>query len=416
MNDLIEKTYQKAIDVLKKNVTSFGFTASTENIANYHSTWARDHSICSLAAAITDDVELIKCAKKGLLFLLNKQIDHGQVPSYVEIESRKKVYGGLGSITTIDSNMWVVIACAIFHKKTKDKSLISIQNVTRYKRFYRLFKAFDSNDCGLMEVHVASDWADIMHREYHVLYDECLYYESLRALEFLFNNSIEKNKLNEPLHFSALKRLKWISKRKPKVKRRINTTLWFTEDNINEISNDYLIYDKIPIKNYNYYQSHVQPFKHEWSQRFDTFGNILAILTKIANKNRSKKIVNHIYKNSINKPFPIKALSPVIKKQDKDWESIYSIKELPYTYHNGGIWPMLAGFWINSLMKVNMQKKAEEELENLARLMKRGNFVFNEYMHGKTGKAMGTPYQAWSAAGYIIAYHSVKHNVNLFDF
>ncbi|MFT4303374.1 MAG: glycoside hydrolase 100 family protein [Candidatus Woesearchaeota archaeon] len=417
MENIIEITYQKAIEILKKNITRKGFTASSENIANYHSIWARDHSICSIAAVLTSDSELIKCAKDGLFFLLNKQIDHGQVPSYVEIESKKKIYGGLGSITTIDSNMWIVIACAIFYKKTNEKRFISTLNTGRYKRFYRLFKAFDSNDCGLMEVHIASDWADIMNRTYHVLYDQCLYYESLRALQYLFANHIDKISHDNPsIQIAALRRLKWVSKRKPKVKRKINSVLWFDSKNIDKIKEEYLIYDDIPKKSYSYYQSHVMPFKHEWSQRFDTFGNLLAVLTKIANSRRRNKIVNYVVKEKINKPFPIKALSPPIFKKDKDWERIYDIKDKPYTYHNAGIWPMLSGFWINALMKANKPELAKTELLQLAKLLKKEKYTFHEYMNGKSSKSMGTPYQAWSAAGYIIAYHSVKSNVNLFDF
>ena len=33
---------------------------------------------------------------------------------------------------------------------------------------------------------------------------------------------------------------------------------------------------------------------------------------------------------------------------------------------------------------------------------------FNEWLHGKTGKPMGEPYQAWSAGTYLYAYECVK--------
>jgi glycogen debranching enzyme len=111
--ETIELAYNKAIECLRNNISTIGFTASTETVSNYRSIWARDHSICAIAAILTKDKELEECAKKGILHLLRKQIDHGQVPSYIEIENRKRVYGGLGSITAIDSNMWIAIVAAI---------------------------------------------------------------------------------------------------------------------------------------------------------------------------------------------------------------------------------------------------------------------------------------------------------------
>lgn len=413
-DELIEEGYKKALEILKKNITKMGFSASTERVANYYSIWARDHSICAIAAILSKDKELIEAAKKGVLLLLRKQADSGQVPSYVEIENKKKVYGGLGSITSIDSNMWIVIAAAFLHKKTKDKRFISDNNLMRYKRIYTLLKSFDSNNCGLIEVHRAGDWADVFNRTYHVLYDEVLYYQMLKDLMYLFKQGVIKTKTEDVIK-KVDKRIRWISKRKPKAKRRINDSFWLTSDNIEKIYDDYMIYEKPASGIFSFYQSHLMPFKHTWAKRFDSFGNILAIATKIANKKRSNKIINHVIKNKINKPFPIMALSPVVFKNKKDWESIYLRKEKPYTYHNGGIWPMITGFWIYILNKNNKHNLAKKELYELAKNIQKYNWKFHEYFHGKTGKSMGKTQQAWSAAGYIIAYHSFNQNMALFD-
>jgi len=413
--NIIDEGYEKALEVLRKNVTSLGFSASPERKENYYSVWARDHSICSIAACLTDDEELIKTAKQGVLLLLRKQIDHGQVPSYIEIENRKRVYGGLGSITSIDSNMWIVIASAILRKRTRDRRLISANNMVRYARLYRLLKAFDSNDCGLIEVHRAGDWADVFNRTYHVLYDECLYYEALKALTFLFREaSAQKNP--EEISKRIKKRIRWLSKRRPKVKRRINEFFWFTEDNIPRIMEEYMIYDEIEPAEYNYYQSHLMPFKMYWQKSFEDFGNILAILTNIADKAKKRKIIRYVLENEVNRPFPIRCLDPPVFEGGLGWQSIYKYKEQPYTYHNGGVWPMIAGFWIHALARNRFKRTAKRELRSLAAQLKKQDWMFNEYMHGKTGDPMGKREQAWSAAGYIIAYQSLKKHFSIFDF
>ena len=157
------------------------------------------------------------------------------------------------------------------------------------------------------------------------------------------------------------------------------------------------------------------PFRIGNQKRFDTFGNLLAIGTGIANKPKKRKIISYIFNNNINKPVPLMCLYPVVRKRDKDWEPIYAFKERPYTYHNGGIWPMITGFWIYILCKNGYQKRAEKELQALAEHLKKNNYNFHEYFHGKTGKPMGRNYQAWSAAGYIIGYKSIYGNTAIFS-
>ncbi|MBD3252552.1 hypothetical protein GF386_02380 [Candidatus Pacearchaeota archaeon] len=413
--DILEEGYKRALEVLYKNSTSKGFSASPEHYANYYSIWARDHAICSIAVCLSNDGELIETAKNGIFFLLHKQIDYGQVPSYVEIESKNRVYGGHGAITSVDSNMWVIIAAAELYRKTKDIRFLSDVNIKRYNRLYSLLKALDSNNCGLMEVPVTGDWADIFNRSYHVLYDECLYYQALKDLLFLFQERLKRKRKHEKFGINnyIFKRIKWLKKRRTKVKRRINELMWFTKDNIEKVRQEYMIVSEIKVKNYEYYQSFLMPFKNYWSQRFDSFGNIMAIITEVADKKNRNTIINYVLKNNINKPFPITALHPPVFKNNKDWEPIYSTKEKPYTYHNGGIWPMVGGFWIHVLSKV-YPEKAKEDLEILAKALKEDNWMFNEQHSGKTGKPLGRNFQAWSAAGFIIGYFSVKHRINLF--
>lgn len=411
---MIEEGYAQALDVLKKNITPMGFSASTEKHANYYSVWSRDHSVCSIAAFLSGDKELIDTAKKGLLLLLRSQADYGQVPSYIEVENRKKEYGGFGSITSVDSNLWVIIATASAYKRTKDKIFITDANMIRLKRIYSLLRSFDINNSGLIIVPKAGDWADIFNRTYHVLYDECLYYQALRDLKYLFGEGLQRTN-NPDIRKKIKKRISWISKRQSQVKRLINELFWFTKENIPKIFERYMIIEKIEEQEYPYYQSHLMPFKHHWHKRFETFGNLLAAATGIANKKRTKQIINHVLQNKVNKPFPIKAMHPPVYKNEKGWEPIYRLKEQPHTYHNGGLWPLIGGFWIYLLVKAKMPKLAERELKNLSENLKKQNWKFNEYMNGQTGKPMGRTYQAWSAASYIIAYQAIKHNVNIFD-
>lgn len=412
--DITLEAYNKAIEVLYLNKTNIGFTASPERHVNYYSIWARDHSITAIGALLSKDNALIETSIRGILHLLKHQSDYGQVPSYIEVENKKKVYGGLGAITSTDSNLWIVIAAALLYKHTKDKRLLSDAIMPRYELIYRLLRAFDSNQCGLIEVHVAGDWADIFNRNYHVLYDEVLYYSALKALAYLHECKHDISNDDE-----AKKRMLKLSKRMKKhsieTKRKVNNTFWFTDDNRERIRSEYMIFNELT-DNYPYYQSHIMPFKMYWQNQFDSFGNILAILCSVSNNDRTKTIIDFVVSNKINKPFPMTSLYPPVFKGEVSWQFIYETHEQPYTYHNGGIWPLIGGFWIASLVHAKRNTTAKSELKILANALKEQEYKFNEYMHGQSGAPMGRTYQAWSAASYIIGYNAVQKHTNLFKF
>ncbi|MFT4312529.1 MAG: amylo-alpha-1,6-glucosidase [Candidatus Woesearchaeota archaeon] len=412
--DILEKAYEQAKIVLEKNQTKLGFSATPERHVNYYSVWARDHAITSLGAILTNDEQLIETAQKGIFTLLKAQEYNGQVPTYIEIESKKRVYGGLGSITSIDSNMWVLISAAQIYKRTKNKKFLDTKRINNYRRLYKLLRAFDSNNCGLLESHIAGDWADVFKRTYHVLYDECLYYEFLKSLEFLYTNAITL-KTCEPVLLEKIKKsLRHILLRKRNVKKEINRRFWITNHNKAQVAQEYMIQNSLEGTS-PFYQSHLEPFELTWEHRFESFGNILAIVTGIADKKKKQSIISHILYNKIDTP-QLRILDPPVYEHDADWQKIYATKEQPYVYHNGGSWPFITGFWIYALAKSKKKQLAKRKLKEFAHILENQQWLFNEYFHGMTQEPLGRNNQAWSAAGYIIAYHSIFHNYNVFSY
>lgn len=83
---------------------------------------------------------------------------------------------------------------------------------------------------------------------------------------------------------------------------------------------------------------------------------------------------------------------------------------LPGHYHNGGIWPFIGGLWVRYLVALGRVELAHRELIGLAEACRQGidgEWEFNEWLHGATGRPMGKAEQAWSAASYIHAYLSL---------
>jgi glycogen debranching enzyme len=151
----------------------------------------------------------------------------------------------------------------------------------------------------------------------------------------------------------------------------------------------------------------------ETDDRFDATGNLLAILCGVANDDQTNKILDHIENVGLDKPFPVRVLHPPILPGDKEWREYYRVfnLNLPHQYHNGGIWAWVGGVYVAALVRAGRQARAAQVLEALAASLRPGRkaeWECNEWLHGETGRAMGAPYQAWSAGMFIYAEHAVN--------
>jgi glycogen debranching enzyme len=373
-----EEAYQKAINVLEHCKNSSGFNASGLK-GGYEGLWARDSIISSLGASFIPE-KFKDAFEKSLETLSINQSELGQIPNAVGDynEDRKSKI----TFNTIDSTLWYIIGNFVYEKSFSDKSLLEKYNKNIDKAFLWL-KYQDPNEDGLLAQQPTMDWEDAFPHKYgRTINTNALYYaallmagqnENAEKIKKIINGDIEKYLAlyDEKLGYY----LPWA---------------WKNHDGDQE--------------------------KEEW---FDTLGNLLAIVTGLATPKVSESILKHIEDKKINKPYPCKAIYPVIKPRDKEWHSYFSkcASKDPYQYSNGGIWPFIGAFYVAALVKVKNYKKAEEELENLAIAVKSGSemeWEFNEWLDGKTGKPKGTPYQGWSAGAYIYAFKCLEKKEAIF--
>jgi glycogen debranching enzyme len=85
-----------------------------------------------------------------------------------------------------------------------------------------------------------------------------------------------------------------------------------------------------------------------------------------------------------------------------------------WQYHNGGIWPMVGGFWIATLVAAGRSEQAKADLAQLARACALRDWAFTEWLHGKTLAPRGMPGQSWNAAAFLMAEHAVSAGGNIF--
>ena len=89
-------------------------------------------------------------------------------------------------------------------------------------------------------------------------------------------------------------------------------------------------------------------------------------------------------------------------------------QNLPWQYHNGGIWPFVGGFWVMLLSRLGKEREAWGELEKLALVNRVNDWEFNEWFQGQSGEPMGMARQSWNAALYILAYRALNDKASYF--
>ena len=90
----------------------------------------------------------------------------------------------------------------------------------------------------------------------------------------------------------------------------------------------------------------------------------------------------------------------------------YTFKNKPYEYHNGGLWPMLTGFYVADLAVRGQTDRARKHLEGIHRAnaldMDGEPWGFPEFVDGRTLEPGGTRQQGWSAAAAIIGQRTLE--------
>ena len=111
------------------------------------------------------------------------------------------------------------------------------------------------------------------------------------------------------------------------------------------------------------------------------------------------------------------AFHPVIQPVDKDWEDLqitfsYSFKNRPYEFHNGGLWPMITGFYVADLARRGKHDQAGKYLAGIHRAnamaMNGHPWSFPEYVNGENFSPGGTAYQCWSASAALMGHYAMQ--------
>lgn len=389
VHDIVSECYMHSVRLLLKNAGTDGINAASRTKRAegryYANIFGRDAAICSLGMAVSGDPQLITCAKRSLLTLAKYQAPNGQVPKFVTPENQEADFWYTGCI---DATLWWLIAVA-FYDRQFPREHLKRRLEKKIKAALFWLQCQEHQGLHLLQQNEASDWADIMPRSGFVLYTNALWYH----VKILFNLSLaEKTKYYFRYLFAPF------DKTLPEQRRA-------------RIMAHYI---KKKTKPSDFYLSFVN--LSFWGRDVDVYGNVLAMLSGLSPVSRSFRRVDSLLDLQVNHPFPLRVVSSPIRKNSPLWRPYMERykQNYPHQYHNGGIWPFVAGFWIMLLHRLGRKRLAWQELGRYAEANKINGWEFNEWFHGKTGRPMGMPGQSWNAAMFILAFHCLKDGIKVF--
>jgi glycogen debranching enzyme len=374
--------------VLARNITSKGLSAS---IDVYQEVWARDAVIALMGASAEGDETMLAALRVSLECLAGRQDRFGQIPYYVRIKDDRAEFG------STDSNPWFVIGAAFYLERSGD-------GVWWQSMADAVVRALDWCECrdfhktGLMNSGECDDWADLLSNRGRVLFPNVLYAHALR----LASGLLAATHPDESRRFAE---------RDTVVRRAIQETFWVVppERVVDESHDKARLHASVTLRSRPFFLSWVSLF--EYGDRFDTTGNLLAILCGVATEDQTTRILTYIKQTGLDEPYPVKVLHPPITPDERDWRDYYKVWgcNLPGQYHNGGIWPWVGGLYVAALVKAGRQEQAEYQLGKLALALQAGlePWECREWIHAQSGQPMGSLFQAWSAGMMLYAAHVV---------
>ena len=409
MSAMTHEAYEHALEILRQCAIDSGMKGSVDR-TGYPLIYARDSMITLLGAALVPGEEFRPAYRASLEVLNALQTDLGYIHRAMHLDTQDKDCNAFGSV---DSNLWFIIGHYNYYRHYGDLDYLR-ENWPRIEMAFLWLRYQDFNDCGLLEVHEGGDWEDLFAIRGNVLYDNVLYaYVADIMVEIAGVLGVDQASYTG---------------RGDAIREKTNLLLWITRggtdwrnpspaERLRQITESHqewhwaaepmlgILWERPFNLQYVAYR--------DYGDYFDSPGNSLAILTCVADQAKADQILDYVYRSGIDVPYPCRAVHPVIQPGHRDWREYYRNRNLnlPYQYHNGGIWPMVGGFYVAALVKAGRLAEAEHQLEQLAEANRQGlhkEWEFNEFLHGLTGRPLGAVGNAWSAGMYVYAYSAVQ--------
>jgi hypothetical protein len=321
----------------------------------------------------------------------------------------------IARVTPVDSCLWWLIVLRAYVISTKDFALVhrpEFQTGIRLIMEICLANRFD-----MYPTLLVPDGACMIDRRMgiygHPLEIQVLFFAALRAARELLicqgnQDIVEAIDNRLPLLCGHIRQHYWIDI------NRLNAIYRFKSEeygkgavnlfNIYADSIPYYELDKWLPKKGGYLAGNVGP--SQLDTRFFSLGNLMAVISDLANEEQSAAIMNLIEERweDLIADMPMKISFPALENEEYRVVTGCDPKNIPWSYHNAGSWPVLMWMLAAACLKTKKIHLAEKALEIAA--IRLDEDEWPEYYDGKKGRLIGKQarkYQTWTITGFLLA-------------
>ncbi|MBD2015282.1 glycoside hydrolase 100 family protein [Microcoleus sp. FACHB-53] len=403
---------------------------------NYNQCFVRDFVSCALLFLVNGKTEIVRNFLIETLALQDetKQMDYfnagqGLMPASFKVASSfgeqflTADFGehAIARVTPVDSSLWWIILLRAYVKKTGD---IALAHQPEFQKgLIHILKLCLADRFDMFPTMLVPDGAFMIDRRMgvygHPLEIQALFYGALRAVREL----LAPDRQGEIYTLVVDQRLRTLN-------FHIRTYYWLDIKRLNEIYryqgeefgdtavNKFNIYpDSIPYwltewmpETGGYLAGNLGPARMDF--RFFTLGNLMAIICSLSSPQESQWIMDLIEQrwDDLVGNMPMKICFPAV--EGLEWKILTGCdpKNVPWSYHNGGNWPVLLWLLAAAAQKTGRPHIARIAIELAEKRLSQDQWP--EYYDGKNGRLVGKQarkYQTWTISGFLLAKHLIAN-------
>ncbi|MCL6434937.1 MAG: glycoside hydrolase 100 family protein [Leptolyngbyaceae cyanobacterium HOT.MB2.61] len=412
---------------------------------NYDQCFVRDFVSSALLFLIKGQTEIVRNFLIETLALQSsdKQMDcfnagQGLMPASFKVETWENQqhltadFGehAIGRVTPVDSCLWWLILLRAYVKATGEVDLA--HRADFQQGIVLILKLCLADRFDMYPTMLVPDGSFMIDRRMgvsgHPLEIQALFYAALRsARELLLPNRRGEvyiqivNQRLSTLNYH-IREYYWLDL------RRLNEIYRYRGEEFGEAAvNKFNIYpDSIPLwltewmpETGGYLAGNLGPAQMDF--RFFTLGNLISIVSSLASDRESRSIMDLIDQRwqDLVGYMPMKICFPAV--EDLEWRILTGCdpKNVPWSYHNGGNWPVLLWALAAAAQKTGRPELGWRALEIAERRLSVDEWP--EYYDGRNGRLVGKAsrkYQTWTIAGYLLAREIMNNpqHLDLFSF
>jgi hypothetical protein len=410
--------------------------ASSDAAENYQDCFVRDFVPGALVFLADGEHEIVRNFLRTLLDLRTQHEriqGHGLEPAVLPASFRvirkgdgteeiRADFGdhAIGRVAPVDAMMWWIILLGMYTRKTGDRSLIeedAVQQALHGILELTLREGFE-----VFPTLLVPDGSFMIDRRMgvhgHPLEIQTLFYGMLVAAVELLETVGSSNGIVEVA-----------SKRANMLRTYLQVFYWLDLERLNEIHrykteefgsssvNMLNIYpESIPdwVVNWltdrgGYLVGNLGPGRMDF--RFFALGNLLAVLFGITSPRESHCLMSlyHDRWDDLVGRMPAKLVFPAVSGKEWMFMTGSDPKNVPWSYHNGGNWPVLLWPLVAAALKTGRGDLAQLALDVADHALPKARWP--EYYDGQRGNLIGRRAQldqVWSATGYLLAHKLVE--------